>query len=35
MIENLKSNIVPILFLAGSLCFVIGNAVAIFRGWKS
>lgn len=34
MIENIKNNIVPILFLLGSLCFVVGNGIAIMRGWK-
>jgi hypothetical protein len=33
MIANLKANIVPILFAVGSALFLLGNLIAIKRGW--
>lgn len=35
MTANLKSNIVPILFALGSALFLLGNLIAIWRGWRS
>jgi len=35
MIENLKANMVPILFAIGSALFLAGNLIAIWRGWRA
>lgn len=35
MIENLKANMVPILFAIGSALFLVGNLIAIWRGWRA
>lgn len=35
MIENIKVNLIPILFALGSGIFLAGNLIAIWRGWKS